>query len=204
MSPHTHVCSQICVFTFIPLLINPFLYFVGTISKSHHRKKLAELSCQKEVKSDLANLSWFLLWLQGRDMRMTPDVEEVHARPICMFLFRVFLWSHTRKNLTFINTKRNWTIVVDKEKLLCGLSDWWMCVFCPYQFIRCTVTGCSCVCFKAGSDQIRSCDRCGHGWVAHGRTHSVCWCFNSLPEMKIISGLSTKDLCSNSVSSQCR
>uniref|UniRef100_A0A3Q3WZ03 Uncharacterized protein n=1 Tax=Mola mola TaxID=94237 RepID=A0A3Q3WZ03_MOLML len=42
-----------------------------------------------------------------------------------------------------------------------------MCVFCPYQFIRCTVTGCSCVCFKAGSDQIRSCDRCGHGWVAH-------------------------------------
>ncbi|XP_044039851.1 zinc finger protein basonuclin-2-like [Siniperca chuatsi] len=33
--------------------------------------------------------------------------------------------------------------------------------------IRCTASGCSCVCFKPGSVQLRSCDRCGHGWVAH-------------------------------------
>ncbi|XP_008290903.1 zinc finger protein basonuclin-2 [Stegastes partitus] len=31
--------------------------------------------------------------------------------------------------------------------------------------IRCSV--CSCSCFKPGSVQLRSCDRCGHGWVAH-------------------------------------
>ncbi|CAK6979714.1 zinc finger protein basonuclin-2-like isoform X2 [Scomber scombrus] len=33
--------------------------------------------------------------------------------------------------------------------------------------VRCTVSGCSCVCFKPGSVQLRSCDRCGHSWVAH-------------------------------------
>ncbi|XP_042257743.1 zinc finger protein basonuclin-2-like, partial [Thunnus maccoyii] len=33
--------------------------------------------------------------------------------------------------------------------------------------IRCTLSGCSCVCFKPGSVQLRSCDRCGHSWVAH-------------------------------------
>uniref|UniRef100_A0A3Q3J575 Uncharacterized protein n=1 Tax=Monopterus albus TaxID=43700 RepID=A0A3Q3J575_MONAL len=33
--------------------------------------------------------------------------------------------------------------------------------------IRCTVSGCSCLCFRPGSAQLRSCDRCGHGWVAH-------------------------------------
>ncbi|XP_067381089.1 zinc finger protein basonuclin-2 [Channa argus] len=33
--------------------------------------------------------------------------------------------------------------------------------------IRCTVSGCSCVCFKPGSAQLRSCERCGHGWVVH-------------------------------------
>ncbi|XP_074555120.1 zinc finger protein basonuclin-2 [Halichoeres trimaculatus] len=33
--------------------------------------------------------------------------------------------------------------------------------------IRCTASTCSCVCFKPGSVQIRSCDRCGHSWVAH-------------------------------------
>ncbi|XP_071316036.1 zinc finger protein basonuclin-2-like [Trachinotus anak] len=36
-----------------------------------------------------------------------------------------------------------------------------------YQSIRCTVSSCSCVCFKPGSAQLRSCDRCGHGWVVH-------------------------------------
>uniref|UniRef100_A0A3B5ATN7 Zinc finger protein basonuclin-2 n=1 Tax=Stegastes partitus TaxID=144197 RepID=A0A3B5ATN7_9TELE len=30
-----------------------------------------------------------------------------------------------------------------------------------------TTTVCSCSCFKPGSVQLRSCDRCGHGWVAH-------------------------------------
>ncbi|XP_022622383.1 zinc finger protein basonuclin-2-like [Seriola dumerili] len=33
--------------------------------------------------------------------------------------------------------------------------------------IRCTASSCSCVCFKPGSAKVRSCDRCGHGWVAH-------------------------------------
>ncbi|XP_041841919.1 zinc finger protein basonuclin-2-like, partial [Melanotaenia boesemani] len=32
---------------------------------------------------------------------------------------------------------------------------------------RCCVSGCSCTRFRPGSIQIRSCDRCGHGWVAH-------------------------------------
>ncbi|XP_047465905.1 zinc finger protein basonuclin-2-like [Mugil cephalus] len=35
------------------------------------------------------------------------------------------------------------------------------------QSIRCTVSSCSCVRFKPGSVQLRSCDHCGHGWVAH-------------------------------------
>uniref|UniRef100_A0AAQ4QLH8 Zinc finger protein basonuclin-2 n=1 Tax=Gasterosteus aculeatus aculeatus TaxID=481459 RepID=A0AAQ4QLH8_GASAC len=33
--------------------------------------------------------------------------------------------------------------------------------------VRCTTSGCSCACFRPGSAQLRSCDRCGHGWVAH-------------------------------------
>ncbi|XP_039996665.1 zinc finger protein basonuclin-2-like isoform X2 [Xiphias gladius] len=33
--------------------------------------------------------------------------------------------------------------------------------------IRCTESGCRCVCFKPGSAKLRSCDRCGHGWVVH-------------------------------------
>nr|XP_033465123.1 zinc finger protein basonuclin-2 [Epinephelus lanceolatus] len=33
--------------------------------------------------------------------------------------------------------------------------------------VRCTVSACSCACFKPGTVQLRSCDRCGHGWVAH-------------------------------------
>uniref|UniRef100_A0A8C9XAM8 Zinc finger protein basonuclin-2 n=1 Tax=Sander lucioperca TaxID=283035 RepID=A0A8C9XAM8_SANLU len=40
-------------------------------------------------------------------------------------------------------------------------------VFLVSQSVRCTVSGCSCVCFKPGSVQPRSCDRCGHGWVTH-------------------------------------
>uniref|UniRef100_A0A8C3G4L4 Uncharacterized protein n=1 Tax=Cyclopterus lumpus TaxID=8103 RepID=A0A8C3G4L4_CYCLU len=35
------------------------------------------------------------------------------------------------------------------------------------QSVRCTAAGCNCVCFKPGSVQLRSCDRCGHGWVPH-------------------------------------
>ncbi|KAM8898545.1 zinc finger protein basonuclin-2 isoform 2-T2 [Spinachia spinachia] len=33
--------------------------------------------------------------------------------------------------------------------------------------VRCTTSGCGCACFRPGSSQLRSCDRCGHGWVAH-------------------------------------
>uniref|UniRef100_A0A3P8QEI9 Zinc finger protein basonuclin-2 n=1 Tax=Astatotilapia calliptera TaxID=8154 RepID=A0A3P8QEI9_ASTCA len=32
---------------------------------------------------------------------------------------------------------------------------------------KCTLSCCSCVCFRPGSVQLRSCDCCGHGWVAH-------------------------------------
>ncbi|XP_076738239.1 zinc finger protein basonuclin-2 [Maylandia zebra] len=37
----------------------------------------------------------------------------------------------------------------------------------PEESIRCTLSCCSCVCFRPGSVQLRSCDCCGHGWVAH-------------------------------------
>uniref|UniRef100_A0A665U440 Zinc finger protein basonuclin-2 n=1 Tax=Echeneis naucrates TaxID=173247 RepID=A0A665U440_ECHNA len=36
-----------------------------------------------------------------------------------------------------------------------------------FSSIRCTVSSCSCVCFKPGSPKLRSCDRCGHSWVSH-------------------------------------
>ncbi|XP_034020955.1 zinc finger protein basonuclin-1 [Thalassophryne amazonica] len=35
------------------------------------------------------------------------------------------------------------------------------------QLIRCTASDCSCECFKPGRRQLRSCDLCGHSWVAH-------------------------------------
>nr|XP_046237600.1 zinc finger protein basonuclin-2-like [Scatophagus argus] len=35
------------------------------------------------------------------------------------------------------------------------------------QSVRCTESSCSCACFTPGSVRLRSCDRCGHGWVAH-------------------------------------
>lgn len=45
---------------------------------------------------------------------------------------------------------------------------------CPVsQSVSCSVSSCTCVCFKARSGQLRSCDRCGHGWVAHGETHCL-------------------------------
>ncbi|XP_025761710.1 zinc finger protein basonuclin-2 [Oreochromis niloticus] len=37
----------------------------------------------------------------------------------------------------------------------------------PEESIGCTLSCCSCVCFRPGSVQLRSCDCCGHGWVAH-------------------------------------
>ncbi|KAJ4918614.1 hypothetical protein JOQ06_027848 [Pogonophryne albipinna] len=43
------------------------------------------------------------------------------------------------------------------------LSDWSN----ELPSVRCTASGCSCVSFKPGSVQLRSCDRCGHGWVPH-------------------------------------
>ncbi|MEQ2277795.1 hypothetical protein XENORESO_007832 [Xenotaenia resolanae] len=33
--------------------------------------------------------------------------------------------------------------------------------------IRCSLSSCSCAGFKPGKVQLRSCDRCGHGWVEH-------------------------------------
>lgn len=36
------------------------------------------------------------------------------------------------------------------------------------QAIRCTVPGCGCECFVPGKLQLRQCESCRHGWVAHG------------------------------------
>ncbi|XP_023202528.1 zinc finger protein basonuclin-1-like [Xiphophorus maculatus] len=33
--------------------------------------------------------------------------------------------------------------------------------------VRCGASSCSCACFKPGKVKLRSCDRCGHGWVEH-------------------------------------
>uniref|UniRef100_A0A3B3YUJ1 Zinc finger protein basonuclin-2 n=1 Tax=Poecilia mexicana TaxID=48701 RepID=A0A3B3YUJ1_9TELE len=38
---------------------------------------------------------------------------------------------------------------------------------CVRQSVRCSVSSCSCACFKPGKVKLRSCDRCGHGWVEH-------------------------------------
>ncbi|XP_016359879.1 zinc finger protein basonuclin-2-like [Sinocyclocheilus anshuiensis] len=35
------------------------------------------------------------------------------------------------------------------------------------QVVGCTQAGCPCECFLPGQTQIRSCDRCAHGWVLH-------------------------------------
>uniref|UniRef100_A0A3B5M1K7 Uncharacterized protein n=1 Tax=Xiphophorus couchianus TaxID=32473 RepID=A0A3B5M1K7_9TELE len=38
---------------------------------------------------------------------------------------------------------------------------------CVRQSVRCGASSCSCACFKPGKVKLRSCDRCGHGWVEH-------------------------------------
>ncbi|XP_054912088.1 zinc finger protein basonuclin-2-like [Poeciliopsis prolifica] len=35
------------------------------------------------------------------------------------------------------------------------------------QSVRCSAPSCSCASFKPGKVKLRSCDRCGHGWVEH-------------------------------------
>ncbi|KAJ8383025.1 hypothetical protein SKAU_G00038030 [Synaphobranchus kaupii] len=42
----------------------------------------------------------------------------------------------------------------------------------PYQAaifraIRCTLVNCTCECFQPGKINLRTCDQCKHGWVAH-------------------------------------
>ncbi|XP_056021216.1 zinc finger protein basonuclin-2-like isoform X3 [Ostrea edulis] len=37
----------------------------------------------------------------------------------------------------------------------------------PLEAIRCTFPNCTCECFSPGKVQLRSCDGCKHGWVAH-------------------------------------
>ncbi|XP_051947583.1 zinc finger protein basonuclin-2 [Xyrauchen texanus] len=45
--------------------------------------------------------------------------------------------------------------------------------------ISCTQSDCHCKCFLPGRHHIRSCDRCTHGWVAHGMTRvCVCHCLH--------------------------
>ncbi|KAK4817037.1 LOW QUALITY PROTEIN: hypothetical protein QYF61_026043 [Mycteria americana] len=34
--------------------------------------------------------------------------------------------------------------------------------------IRCTLVNCTCECFQPGKINLRTCDQCKHGWVAHG------------------------------------
>ncbi|EPY75225.1 hypothetical protein CB1_001745004 [Camelus ferus] len=36
------------------------------------------------------------------------------------------------------------------------------------QAIRCTLVNCTCECFQPGKINLRTCDQCKHGWVAHG------------------------------------
>uniref|UniRef100_A0A8C5XXL0 Basonuclin zinc finger protein 2 n=1 Tax=Microcebus murinus TaxID=30608 RepID=A0A8C5XXL0_MICMU len=33
--------------------------------------------------------------------------------------------------------------------------------------IRCTLVNCTCECFQPGKINLRTCDQCKHGWVAH-------------------------------------
>lgn len=43
-------------------------------------------------------------------------------------------------------------------------------VFCFFlQAIRCTLVNCTCECFQPGKINLRTCDQCKHGWVAHGK-----------------------------------
>ena len=41
-----------------------------------------------------------------------------------------------------------------------------------FQAIRCTVASCSCSCFQPGKTSVRLCEKCKHGWVAHGEFQS--------------------------------
>uniref|UniRef100_H0XS74 Basonuclin 2 n=1 Tax=Otolemur garnettii TaxID=30611 RepID=H0XS74_OTOGA len=36
-----------------------------------------------------------------------------------------------------------------------------------FQAIRCTLVNCTCECFQPGKINLRTCDQCKHGWVAH-------------------------------------
>ncbi|XP_055043547.2 zinc finger protein basonuclin-2 [Misgurnus anguillicaudatus] len=40
-------------------------------------------------------------------------------------------------------------------------------IFSLKEVIACTQSDCRCECFQPGRHQIRSCDRCSHGWVTH-------------------------------------
>uniref|UniRef100_A0A8C6ZLW7 Basonuclin zinc finger protein 2 n=1 Tax=Nothoprocta perdicaria TaxID=30464 RepID=A0A8C6ZLW7_NOTPE len=43
-----------------------------------------------------------------------------------------------------------------------------ICVcFFSLQAIRCTLVNCTCECFQPGKINLRTCDQCKHGWVAH-------------------------------------
>nr|SIW59169.1 disconnected [Euperipatoides kanangrensis] len=39
---------------------------------------------------------------------------------------------------------------------------------CSGMAIRCTIPNCNCECFSPGKTQLRTCETCKHGWVAHG------------------------------------
>lgn len=50
-------------------------------------------------------------------------------------------------------------------------------VFCFFfQAIRCTLVNCTCECFQPGKINLRTCDQCKHGWVAHGKKY-LFWAF---------------------------
>lgn len=49
-----------------------------------------------------------------------------------------------------------------------------------FQAIRCTLVNCTCECFQPGKINLRTCDQCKHGWVAHGEENldfSSCSCY---------------------------
>nr|XP_033776314.1 zinc finger protein basonuclin-2 isoform X1 [Geotrypetes seraphini] len=41
------------------------------------------------------------------------------------------------------------------------------CYQLPNKAIRCTLVNCTCECFQPGKINLRTCDQCKHGWVAH-------------------------------------
>uniref|UniRef100_A0A8C0J3M4 Basonuclin zinc finger protein 2 n=1 Tax=Chelonoidis abingdonii TaxID=106734 RepID=A0A8C0J3M4_CHEAB len=55
--------------------------------------------------------------------------------------------------------------IFKEQKKLSGKI--FMCISFFSQAIRCTLVNCTCECFQPGKINLRTCDHCKHGWVAH-------------------------------------